>query len=255
MGDLPTFNNTFTFHNISLPTNGQGSSSVTLSLTQQFIANWTMMTIKMDTAVDFTNMNLGLSTGAPFSLTLVYYVDMANLTESNILGHAANLQPTDITPTQIYYTASNGFGYQYNMANMNFADSYTEIQGTNQVANKEVEAYFEPIMQGVQGSGASFVMCYQTFNNLTYGVTTGISSDPTIEISHNPLHSNSSNSIIPASGGLEFTIIIAIAVVAVILGVAIMLRRRKRQGQAVISTASNQQTDDLPFKPASAIIL
>ncbi len=248
VGDLPTFNNTFTFHNISLDTNGTGASSVTLTLTQQFIANWTMMTIKMDTGVDFTNMHLyspvtgqEISPGTDFSLTLVYYVDMSNITESQLVGHVVNLQPTDITPTEIYYTANNGFGYQYNLANMNFADSYTEIQGTNQVANKAAAAYFEPMMQGVQGSGAFFVMCYQTFNNLTYGVTTGISSDPTIEVSHNAVSSTSSNSTTNSASPLSRNapVISVVIVAAVIVGVALLFKHKRSHIQTKVSPPTN----------------
>jgi hypothetical protein len=87
VGNLPTFNNTFTFHDISLDTYGHGSPTVTVSLTQQFTANWTEMTIKMGTDFNFNNMQLyspvtqqPISPGTPFSLNLVYYVDMSNYT-------------------------------------------------------------------------------------------------------------------------------------------------------------------------------
>ena len=57
-------------------------------------------------------------------------------------ANAVNFQPT-VTPTQIYYTGDNGFGYQYEMANMNFGDSYTEVQGNNQIPNQTPETYFQ----------------------------------------------------------------------------------------------------------------
>ena len=229
VGDLPEFNNTFTFHNVSLDTYGHGSSTVTISLTQQFIANWTEMTVKMDTDVDFSNMQLyspitqqPISAGTQFSLTLVYTVDMSNFTASQEVGHAVNFQPT-VTPTQIYYTGDNGFGYQYKMANMNFGDSYTEVQGNNQIPNQTPETYFQSQRPGVQGDGAAFVLCFQTFNGLTYGLTTGLNSDPTLTIPHKPVQSMTQI--------LFVLILLAVVAVTAILGVALLVRHRRHRNQ------------------------
>jgi subtilase family serine protease len=72
-----------------------------------------------------------------------------------------------------------------------------------------------------QDSDSCFVLCYQTFNGLTYGVTTGINSDPTIQINHN-LVSNSST--------LELIAIVAvIAAVAASVSVKMVVRRRRHQ--------------------------
>jgi len=246
VGNLPTFNNTFTFHNISLNTYGQGSSTVTLTFIQQFTFNWTVMTIKWDTDLDLSNMSLyspvtqqEFPPGASYSFNLVYVVGLQNLTASwaNQAGspnQAAMLEPTDITPTGIYFTATNGLGYQYSLANMNFADSYTENQGNTQIPDQTAQAYFEPMPSNIEGAGGKSVMCYQTFNGLTYGVTTGITSDPTIEISHNPVPSHSSISL----RVLALPIIIAIVAVAVILGVTIVFRHRRRQVQKIPLLAS-----------------
>lgn len=227
VGDLPTFNNTFTFHDISLETYGNAPSTVTITLTQQFIENWTEMTIKMDTDFNFTNMQLyspstqlPISPGTPFSLTIIYDTDMSNLTAQQEVGHSVNFQPS-VTSTQIYYTDDDGFGYQFNLANMNFGDSFIEVQGNNQINDLTPDVHFEPIMQGAQGTGADFVLCYQTFNGLTYGVTTGLNSDPTIRISHDPLQ--------PANWILNIVIISAVVASVALLCVALLFRRKRNR--------------------------
>jgi uncharacterized membrane protein (DUF106 family) len=96
-------------------------------------------------------------------------------------------------------------------------------------------------MQGVQGAGSFFVMCYQTFNNLTYGVTTGISSDPTIEVSHNAVSSTSSNSTTnstsPLSGNAP--VILVVIVAAVIVGVALLFKHKRSHIQTKVSPPTN----------------
>jgi hypothetical protein len=272
VGNLPTFNNTFTFHDVALDTYGHGSSTVTVKFVQQFIANWSEMTIKMGADLDFTNMQLyspvtqqPISPGTPFTLSLCYYVDMSNYTESQQVGHTVNFHPT-VTANQIYYTGDNGFGYQYSLANMNFGDSYTEIQGAHSIPNLTPQAYFQQQVPGNMNNGGDnkkdnkvvpdnkttdsttdyqatgknavslmadqtsgqdsdscFVLCYQTFNGLTYGVTTGINSDPTIQINHN---------LVSKSSTLELIAIVAvIAAVAASVSVTLIVRRRRHQGK------------------------
>ena len=170
VGNLPTFTNTFTFHNIALQTYGHGSSSITLTLTQVFIANWTMMKVKMETGVDFSNMSLyspvthqPISSGTPFSFNLVYDVGASNYTESQIVGYGVFLQPT-VTRTGIYYSAGNGSTLSYSVANMTFGDSFTDVRGSS-VVNGTTEVYFEP-MQGVQGNSEP-TSSYATTRSIT----------------------------------------------------------------------------------------
>ena len=186
------------------------------------------MTVKMDTDVDFTNMQLyspitqqPISAGTPFSLSLIYTVHMSNYTASQELGHAVNFQPT-VTPTQIYYSGDNGFGYQYKMANMNFGDSYTEVQGDNQIPNLTPETYFQS-QRRIQGDGASFVLCFQTFNGLTYGLTTGLNSDPTLTIPHKPVQSMTQISFV--------LILLAVVAVVAILGATLIVRHHQHCAQ------------------------
>ncbi len=226
---LSAFNNTFTFHDIALDTYGNAPSNVTLTLTQQIIANYSLVTEKMGTTLDLTNSHLyypngtEVSAGANFSLTILYTTNMSNLTESWQVGHACNLQPS-VTPTEIYYTSNNGYGYQYNMADMNFGDPYTEYQGTTQIANKTATAYFAPMLSGVQGTAANFVLCYQTFDNLTYGLTTKIASDPTVETSF----TGSANSSMPSVLGIPITVIVVVvAAAAASVGASIIFLRRR----------------------------
>ena len=67
------------------------------------------------------------------------------------------------------------------------------------------------------------MLCYQTFNGLTYGLTTGINSDPTIQINHNLVSNSSTLELIP--------IVAVIAVVAASLSVTIIVRRRHHQAK------------------------
>jgi hypothetical protein len=228
--NLPTFTNTFTFHDIALETYGNGSSNITLTLTQVFTAYPTLMKVKMETAVDFSNMTLyspvtqqPISVGTPFSFNLVYYVDASNFTESQIVGHAVNLKPT-VTPTSISYSTESGGSLNYSIANMTFSDSFSDFRGTNSL-NGTASVYFSPLT-GTQGSSSYFVLCSHTFNNLTYRVTTAISSDPTIEIPYTAAAGSSSTGT-PNGFPLSIAIIAAVVVAIAVMGAAVVLRHRR----------------------------
>jgi hypothetical protein len=109
---------------------------------------------------------------------------------------------------------------------MNFGDSYTEIQGNEQISNLSAQTYFQ--QQGNPGS--CFVLCYQKFNGLTYGLTTGLNSDPTLKVPHNPLQ------VIPWQ---LIIVSVAIAAAAAVLGVTIVRCRRHRLTTRISPTTSS----------------
>ena len=178
---LPTVTNTVTFNDIALPTYGQGSSSVTFVISQTVIANWTNMIIKIGVYADLSNMKLYLPVGTEipqntdFSFNLMYQIDMNNGAINPI-----DYPPSNITPTSVFFAVNGTAGTQIAIANMNLGDTYTEIQGSTQLADKTPTIYFS------QSSSPSWeVNCFQSFPNLTYGVTTAVESDPTITVQHN----------------------------------------------------------------------
>jgi hypothetical protein len=229
-GDLATFNNTCTYNMVALNTYGNGLSNVTFTFVQQLIANWTVMTVHMYTIVDLTNTTFynttsqqALPAGTPFSFNFVYTIDMSNYTESQAVGHFVGFQPTSITPTGVYFQGNYGTGYQYNIADMNFGDTYSEVNNSALIPNQNAEAFFQNVSSQVQGTGAFFVLCYQTFPNLTMGYTTLVQSDPTFET----YFTEGSSSFIPPSI-LEW-IIPVIAGAAVVVVVAVFVVRKHKQ--------------------------
>ena len=179
INDLPTVTNTITFNDIALPTYGQGSSSVTFVISQTVIANWTNMIIKIGVYADLSNMKLYLPDGTEipqgtdFSFNLMYSIDMNT---PNLSGNSGPIDypPSDVTPTSVFFAVNGTAGTQLSIANMNFGDTYTEIQGSTQLAGKTPTIYFQ------QSNAPTWaVNCFQSFPNLTYGVTTAVQSDPT----------------------------------------------------------------------------
>jgi hypothetical protein len=215
---LPTVTNTVTFNDIALPTYGQGSSSVTFVISQTVIANWTNMIIKIGVYADLSNMKLYLPDGTEipqntdFSFNLMYQIDMNNGAINPI-----DYPPSNITPTSVFFAVNGTAGTQIAIANMNLGDTYTEIQGSTQLADKTPTIYFS------QSSSPSWeVNCFQSFPNLTYGVTTAVKSDPTITVQHNAVSASWVPTLI-----LYAAIFGGVASVAIV-GTVIFVRRRKR---------------------------
>ena len=210
---LPTVTNTITFNDIALPTYGQGSSTVTFVITQNIIANWTNMTVSIGVYADLSNMKLYLPDGTEipqntdFSFNLMYGIDMNTPAPPGIPG-PIDYPPSDITPTSVFFAVNGTAGTQISIANMNLGDTYTEFQGSTQLAGKTPTIYFQ------QSSAPTWaVNCFQSFPNLTYGVTTAVQSDPTITVQHN----------VVSTGGISIgNLIPYVAIVLVVISVAIV---------------------------------
>jgi hypothetical protein len=217
---LPTVTNTITFNDIALPTYGQGSSYITFVIAQTVIANWTNMIIKIGVYADLSNMKLyqpdgtAIPPSTDFSFNLMYQIDMNNASPSNIVDYP----PSDITPTSVFFAVNGTTGTQISIANMNLGDTYTEIQGSNQFADKTPTIYFS---QSTAPTWA--VNCFQSFPNLTYGVTTAVQSDPTITIQHNAV---SAGGILNGNLILYVAIIVGVASVAIVAGITSVKRKK-----------------------------
>src|SRR5208283_5074490 len=118
-----------------------------------------------------------------------------------------------------FFAVNGTAGTQLSIANMNFGGTYTDIQGSNQFADKTPTIYFQ---QSTAPTWA--VNCFQTFPDLTYGVTTAVQSDPTINVQHNAV---SASGISISNLVLYVAIIGGVALVAVV-GTAVFVKRRKR---------------------------
>ncbi len=222
---LPTVTNTVTFNNIALPTYGQGSSSITLVISQTVIANWTNMIVSIGVYADLTNMKLFLPDGAEipqntdFSFNLMYGIDMNTPAPSGTPG-PIDYPPSNITPTSVFFAVNGTAGTQLSIANMNFGGTYTDIQGSNQFADKTPIIYFS---QSAAPTWA--VNCFQTFPNLIYGVTTAVESDPTITMQHNA---------VSAAGGIStgnlifYAAIVGVVASVAVVGTVISVKRRKQ---------------------------
>jgi len=233
MGDVPTFTNVITFHDIALQTYDNGASNITLMFTQHFIADWTKLTIKTETYANLTNMQLYYSDGSPvphntkFSLNFDYNANLFNKSDPHP-ENASAMSPTIINDTTLSFDVTGTEGMQYTIADMTLSDNYTEVQGDTQILNKTAIAYFSSIslfsLQKEQ-------ICSQRFTDLTYNVTTAVTSDPTISVMHSqvpfagvPKDADSQSSQPP---GYIIYIIAIVAIIIVVTGSVFILKRRR----------------------------
>jgi hypothetical protein len=227
VGDLPTFTNTFTFHDIAIDTHGHGPSNVTLTFAQQFVADWNEMTITMGTIVDLSNTSLffqngtELKPGAQYSFTLAYSAELTNNTESQILGVTYDIEPSEITGNGIFFWGNNSIGSLYNITDFTLGNTFTEEQGTKLISNRTSDTQISTV-QGSPGVTSYYCWCSQMFDNLTYGVTTAIDSNQTIESFH-IITTSPENLEIP----IVVTIVVVLALVAGMVALALVRRRRQ----------------------------
>jgi len=235
---LPTVTNTITFDDIALPTYGQGSSSVTLVISQTVIANWTNMIVSIGVSADLSNMKLYLPNGTEipqntdFSFNLMYGIDMNTPAPPGTPG-PIDYPPSNITPTSVFFAVNGTAGTQLSIANMNFGGTYTNIQGSSQFADETPIIYFQ------QSEAPTWaVNCFQSFPNLTYGVTTAVESDPTINVQHDAVSAGgmSTNNLI-----LYAAIVGGVALVAVV-GTVIFVRQRKIIGNKLPPMSVNSSS-------------
>ena len=221
---LPTVTNTITFNDIALPTYGQGSSSISLVISQTVIANWTNMIVSIGVYADLSNMKLYLPDGTEipqntdFSFNLMYGIDMNTPAPPGTPG-PIDYPPSDITPTSVFFAVNGTAGTQLSIANMNFGGTYTDIQGSSQSADNTPIIYFQ---QSAAPTWA--VNCFQTFPNLTYGVTTAVESDPTITVQHNAVSAGGSS----ISNLILYAAIVGGVALAAVVGTVVFVRRRKK---------------------------
>jgi hypothetical protein len=104
-------------------------------------------------------------------------VGLFNQTPTDQHG-AVEILPTSINQTSLSFDVNGTEGMQYSLADITLADNYTEVQGATQVPNKTASAYFTMDLVSHRRE------CIQRFTNLTYGVTTAVISDPTINVHH-----------------------------------------------------------------------
>jgi hypothetical protein len=223
-GNVPTFTNVITFHDIALETYGHGTSSIDLVFTQNFVADDTKLTVKTETYANLTKTKLFYSDGlpvplnTPFSLNVKYLVCLISQTDNGPQAEQVFIIPTRITREALFFEVNGTKGLRYSFANMTMADNYTELQGSAQVLNKTADVYFAP---GWVVGGE----CFQRFTNLTYGVTTAVISDPTIDVHHTSVLMG-----VGSGNGWVFPVAFlgGIASVAVVAAVVVVRRRRRR---------------------------
>jgi hypothetical protein len=226
-GGVPTFTNTITLNDIKLETHGHGDSSITLVFTQHFTADWTLLTIKTGVYADLTRLKLYMSNGTEvpentsFSLNLDYMVGLGT-NQTSECNSWTPILPSEVTQNAIYYNVGRAGAMHYSLANMSLGDGYTELQGNTQVAGKTAATYFTQGYTWTLGCD-----CIQTFSNLTYGLTTGIESDPTIHVQHTrvPVYWGTASTSISSTEIVLVAVTVAIAVSVAALAIS---RRHKR---------------------------
>ena len=231
VGNVPTFTNTVTFYDIPLETFDLSNSSVTIVFTQHFNANWTLLTVKTDVYADLTDLKLytsnrsEVSANTRFSLDFNYLVGLGEQTSENATSWTPILA-SEITPTSIRFNINSTRG-NFSNADMSLGETYDEFQGDTTIPDKNATAHFVKI---ITTEKQTMYNCIQTFSGLTYGLTTGVRSDPTIHVQH-------ARVLVPADSGI-ILVIVGIATVAVLLiAVPVVYTRKKR---ALISARADK---------------
>jgi hypothetical protein len=234
VGNVPTFTNVITFHDIALQTYGHNASSISLVFTQHFIADWTEFKIKTDTYADLTNMTLYYSNqsavppNTKFSLNFDYDVNLFNKSDPHP-ENASAMSPTSINDTALSFDAKGTEGMQYTIVDMTLSDNYTEVQGDTQISNKTAIAHFSSISPFSLQKEQIFS---QRFINLTYNLTTAVRSDPTISVMHNQVPWSPSGGEKETDGGetgIPVIKIVGVATgIAIVILVSLVLLKKKR---------------------------
>jgi len=242
VGNVPTFTNTITFNDIPLETFGLSSSSMAIVFTQHFIANWTLLAVKTDVYADLTNLKLYTSNcsevpaNTSFSLDFNYWVGLWKQASENATGSWIPILASEITPTSVYFNINSTEG-NFSNADMSLGDTYDEFQGSTTVPGKNATAHFISVLNG---QGQTMCNCIQIFSGLTYGLTTGIKSDPTIHVQH----ARVPMLVTPDSGII--LVIVGIATVAVlVIALPVVYTRKKRALTSAHADKTQKQAENV----------
>lgn len=233
---LPTIKNNVTFNNVALNTYGHGLSTFNLVINQEVVENWTEVKIKIGVYADLLNTKLYLANGSElpqgtqYSLNFQWGVDLSNFTAAQLLGYPIGFNYV-ASGTNLYFVQNDSQHTPLPVVNLRLGDSYTEIQGSNQEAVRTAEAEFissNMTLGNSVGKGkVPGCLCYQSFSNLTYGLTTGVLSDPLLGVQHPRVQAPS---VMITIGGIPMPmIILGVAITVAILGIALYKKRKHTQ--------------------------
>jgi hypothetical protein len=224
---LPTITDNVTFNDGVVDTYGHGTSTFSLTLSQIvfYDENSTEGKVKIGVYANLTGTKFYLPSGSElpqgtkYSLNLQWIVGLSSW--AAVGGNPANPVGYEYVASgsSLTFVENNSQHTPLQVGNMSLGDSFTEMQGTNRVANGTATATFEA-GHFWGSSGIPNAYCNQCFYNLTYGTTTGVLSDPTIGLHY---------SISPSgSPPLPTTLIVGVGVgVAAVAVIGVVLFRRK----------------------------
>lgn len=234
IGNVPTFTNTVTLHDIPLETFDQSSSSITIVFAQHFTADWTLLTVKTDVYANLTNLKLYTSNrrevpaNTSFSLDFTYLVGLGKQSENGTSG--TPILASEITPTSIRFNINSTRG-NFSNADMSLGETYDEFQRDTTIPGKNATAHFVKI---ITTEKQTMYNCIQTFSGLTYGLTTGIKSDPTIHVQHARVAV-----LVTAGSGIMVLAIVGTATVAVLVIAVLFVHIRKKRALTNAKHARN----------------
>jgi hypothetical protein len=217
---IPEVVNNFTAHDVQV-----GNGSVTITITQKIDADWTIMTFHRETYVDLSNLTLDLPIGTQYSLTFCWEMSLMKAhIEPNGYTETSNqtvIQPTEITRDLISYDINESAYQKVFACNCSLAGNFDDIQGLTRTS-RPIETSFQEMEHAVNGQWG-YYYCYQTFNNLTYGQTTAIKADPTINLNHDRLAAN------PFSNGANIPLVLLAIPIGVIVAVVLYKKKYKKK--------------------------
>jgi hypothetical protein len=221
-----------TFNNVALNTYGHGLSAFNLVINQEVVENWTEVKIKIGVYADLSNTKLYLANGSElpqgtqYSLNFQWGVDLSNFTAAQQLGYPIGFNYV-ASGNSLYFVQNDLQHTPLPLVNLRLGDSYTEIQGSNQEAARTAEAEFVSSNMTLGKGKVPGCMCYQSFSNLTYGLTTGILSDPLLGVQHPKAQAPSA---MMSTGGIPVPLIIlGVATTVAILGIVLYKKRKHTQ--------------------------
>ena len=225
-GTVPTLECNITYKNLQVNSGVSRNSTFDLTLCYRISADWNQTDIKLEALFDFGDTRLydiatdnEFDAGEPFAAEVRY---MMMLHKAHAFGTEGPVIPTSHTNTTLEYDMTFDNGMPVTISKLNMSNAFTVLNGTGSYSSVGYSSTdFGAQSQVIHG-----------FPDLIYKDTLSMRSDPEITVFHDRVTENGDQNFDPnaLTDWLPIVAIGAVGAIAV-LGVAILVVRRKKKGQ------------------------
>ncbi|MCG7845265.1 MAG: hypothetical protein MIO90_07540 [Methanomassiliicoccales archaeon] len=224
-GTVPKLECNITYKNLQVYSDTSRNSTFDLTLCYRISANWDQTDIKLEASFDFGKTRLfdmatenELDAGEPFAAEVRY---MMMLHKAHAFGTEGAIIPTGHTDTTLEYNMTFDNGMPVTISKLNMSNTFTVSNRTGSYSSVGYSATnFGAQSQVVHG-----------FPDLIYKDTLSMKSDPEITVFHDRVTENDDQNFNdPSANWIPIAAVGAIGAI-VVLGVAILMVRRKNKGQ------------------------